>query len=270
MANESLESAALPARTELSLWPGSLAGLPVLVFGVALILANLQGFRGRGDWTWLLFAADGIVLIGILIGSIGWFPIWVYAFAGMAVLFSLWWSSSTVGTDRTLSGLLAWSPLLIALALSVLLTRSLKPLLKFLQGLLRDWSLASLGLYSVLPFAMVAVMSELPAANASVYQILAVLFMTAGAAIAGLVEQPQTRWIALLLGVSWSWVIVTLGVAIYWHGRFWERSGRVMSWFDQVLGMSLIWLILVVIIFSPAGFALIGRLARKVVGDNPN
>jgi hypothetical protein len=270
MASGSLENTALPTKTELSLWPGSLAGLPVLVFGVALILANLQGFRDWGDWVWLLFAADGIVLIGLVIGSIGWFPTWVYAFAGMAVLFSLWWSSFTAGTDRILSGPLAWSPLLVALALSVLLTRSLKRLLKFLQGLLRDWSLASLGLYSVLPFATVAAMSEMPAANASLYQILAVLLMAAGAAVAGLVERPRTRWRVLLLGLSWSWVVVTLGVAIYWHGRFWEQSGRVIYWFDQVLGMSLIWLILVVIVFSPAGFALIGRLARKVVRDNPS
>jgi hypothetical protein len=268
MVGEGSESPGLQSRTELALWPGILAGLPVLVFGVALILANLQGFKPQGDWAWLLFAADGIVLIGLVIGWIGWFPNWSYAFAGMAVLFSLWWSTSTTGTDRMLSGPLAWSPLLLMLALGVLLTRSFKPVLKFLQGLLRDWSLASLGLYSLLPFAMFAAMSVMPAANAIVFQIPAVLCMAAGAAIAGLVEGSRVRWRVLLLGLSWSWIVVTLGVAIYWNGRVWEQTGLAVSWFDQVLGMSLIWVILVIIVFFPTGFTLIGRMAGRVMQNN--
>jgi hypothetical protein len=265
---EGLDPIESPSETDPAVWPGISAGLPVLVIGSVLTLFNLPDLQAAGDWAWLLFAADGIVLAGLVIGWLNWFPNWSYAFAGMAVLFSLWWSTSTNGTDQLLSGPLAWSPLLLALALGILLSRSLKPILKLLQGMLRDWSLASLGLYGVLPLAIDTVMSVMPAANAIVFQILAVICLTAGAATAGLARQSHTRWRMLLLGMSWSWIAVTVGVAIYWNGRVLEQTGQAVSWLDQVLGMSLIWVILALIVFFPAGFALTGRLLRRFGRDS--
>jgi len=251
---------------EIAVWPGISAGLPVLIFGVAFILANLLGIQLQNGEPWLLFTAHGIILLGVIAGWLGWFPNWSYAFSGMAVLFSLWWGTSTGGTHQPLAGPLAWSPLLAALALAILLARSLKPLLKFLQGILRDWSLASLGLYGVLPVAMYAAMSVMPPANAVLFQIVAVLVMAVGAGIAGLAVHSGTRGRVLLLAMSWSWIVVTSGVAIYWHGKVWDVNGQTVNWFEQVLGMSLIWVILAIIIYFPAALALLGRLARRVTG----
>ena len=240
----------------------------MLVFGIAFILVNLQGVQPLGDWAWLLFAADGIVLAGIVIGWRSWFPNWAYAFAGMAVMFSLWWSTYNSGAGQILPGPLAWSPLFAALALGVILSRSFKPILKFFQGILRDWSLASLSLYGVLPLAMYAAMSVMPASQAIFFQAAAVLLMAAGAAIAGHAEESRSRGRALLVGMSWSWIIVTLGVAIYWDGRVWEQTGQPVSWLDQVMGMSLIWVFLAIIVFFPAGVALAGRLLRRIGRSN--
>ena len=98
-------------------------------------------------------------------------------------------------------------------------------------------------------------------------QLRHLLLMAAGAGLAGLATQARTRGRILLLGMSWSWVVVTIGVAIYWHGKVWDVSGETVSWFQQVMGMSLIWVILAMIIFFPSGFALLGKLGKRISRD---
>ena len=255
-------------KAELELWPGTSAGLPSLVFGLAFILLKLLGDRVFAEqplaqYGWLLWAADGLMLAGLLAGWLKWFPNWSYAFAGMAVIFSLWWQSTTGAIEGLFSGPLAWSPLLVLLALGIVISRSVRPFLKFMQGFLRDWSLASLALYGVLPIAIYAATNTIPSPRAIPFQIPAVLLMSAGAGLAGLAETARLRGRMLLLGLSWSWMVVTIGVALYWHGRVWEVSGQTVTWLQQVLGMSLVWVILAMIVFFPAGLALLGGLIGR-------
>jgi len=249
---------------EVELWPGFRAGLPVLIVGLAFILIILFGLQPtEGQAVWMLLAADVFVLLGFVIGWLKWFPSWAYAYAGMSLLFSLWWSANSARSDGLLPRAIGWSPLLVALAFAILLSRSIRPFLRFIQGMLRDWSLASLGLYSVLPLAMFTTMSMMPPANALLFQIPAILLMSSGAGLAGMATGARTRGRVMLLAFSWAWILVTAGVAIYWNGKVLAVSGQMVNWFEQVLAMSLIWVILAMFIFFPAGFALLGWFARR-------
>lgn len=91
-------------------------------------------------------AVELIVGIGLVVGWARGFPRWSYAYLGMMCHFSFFLSSFTV--DNRPYRLYAWAPVAIAALVALVVTRSLRPLARFFQGIWQDWSLLSLTLYA--------------------------------------------------------------------------------------------------------------------------
>jgi len=135
-------------------WGEALMGaLPFLLFGLAhfLIAIHLLGKpTDMGSRPWLLYGSGLLLLIaiGLAIGGIKGYPRWSYAYLGMAVFLSSNYSNGTF--YGVAYGWRFWVPLVVAILLPLLATRSLRPLARLIQGAWNDWTRLSFALYAVL------------------------------------------------------------------------------------------------------------------------
>jgi hypothetical protein len=84
--------------------------------------------------------------VGLSFGVIKGFPRWSFAYLGMAYYFG--WSYNNQNYYGLFYKWWVWLPLLAGIALGLLLARSLKPLAEMVQGVWRDWTRLSFGLYA--------------------------------------------------------------------------------------------------------------------------
>jgi len=145
-------------------WGEALIGaLPFLLYGLAYLLegvAELGGYNhpaftlldgSLNDLAITLTAPMGVFFVsvlGLLFGVLKGFPRWAYAYLGMSLYFGWSHSNFRYGEDFNLWPLL---PSFAAIILGLLLTRSLQPLIRLLQGTWNDWTHLSFALYA---FAM--------------------------------------------------------------------------------------------------------------------
>jgi hypothetical protein len=170
-------------------WGAALVGaLPFLLFGLAYLL---DGFAELGGHNRLAFnLLDGslnlptIILtpqmgvyfvsaLGLLIGVLKGFPLWSYAYLGMSLYFGWHYSNGRFyGVDYSSW---AWLPSFAAIVLGLLLTRSLKPLIRLFQGAWNDWTRLSFSLYAfALPMVTVIFFDE----DWGVFQLYGLFFDT--------------------------------------------------------------------------------------------
>jgi hypothetical protein len=143
-------------------WGAALVGaLPFLLYGLAYLL---NGFAELGGHNRLAFnLLDGslnrpailltlpmgvyfVCALGLLFGVLKGFPRWSYAYLGMCLYFG--WSYNNQNYYGLFYKWWGWLPLLAAIILGLLLTRSLKPLARLLQGAWNDWTRLSFALYA--------------------------------------------------------------------------------------------------------------------------
>lgn len=152
----------IEVRTAVS-WVEISAGiLPFLLLGSIYVIKGLDyHFPPSRSWAftrqWQL-----VTLLLLLVGlGIGWarsFPRWSYAYLGAAFVSSSGMASSvtygfalfgyTFGAEQW--GWRGWAPILLLIVLMLLLTRSLRPLARMLEGMKRDWTLLSFTLYAMM------------------------------------------------------------------------------------------------------------------------
>jgi len=143
-------------------WGAALVGaLPFLLFGLAHLLDGIAELSGHARLAInpldrsldlpaiVLTLPMGVYLVsvlGLLIGVLKGFPRWSYAYLGMSLYLGLsYFNGSFYGVDYSSW---AWIPALAAILLGFLLTRSLYPLARMLQGAWNDWTRVSFALYA--------------------------------------------------------------------------------------------------------------------------
>jgi len=150
-------------------WGAALVGaLPFLLFGLAHLLDGFAELGGhyRPAFTLLdgnlnrpaitLTAPMGVYFVcalGLLFGVLKGFPRWSYAYLGMSLYFGWYYSNGSFGGVNHDSW--AWLPSFAAIILGLLLTRSLQPLARLLQGAWNDWTRLSFALYAFVPILTV-------------------------------------------------------------------------------------------------------------------
>jgi hypothetical protein len=247
-------------------WGAALVGaLPFLLFGLAYLL---DGFAELGGHNHLAFnLLDGslnrpailltlpmgvyfISALGLLFGLLKGFPRWSYAYLGMCLYFG--WSYNNQNYYGLFYKWWVWLPLLAAIVLGLLLTRSLKPLARLLQGAWNDWTRLSFALYAfAVPMCTLIFFDE----DWGVLQLYGLFFDTvllAAVAVAFL----RSRTILVR--------VLSLEAAVLILVVKWILGGGYPS-FDEPLRVLYFWFLLIIIYF---GFlllpAVIGLLRRGV------
>lgn len=155
--NENLESQPKPDE-RTGHWDALVGALPFALFGIASMLSRTQ-YPFNTAYSYLAFYAA--VLLGLLIGMIKGFPRWAYSYLGWCMVFAWWWTDMhtnglrifgyTMGNEGW--GWRIWYPLLIAIAIVFLWTRSFRPIRQMVFGIWQDWTLLSLAIYAFAAFA---------------------------------------------------------------------------------------------------------------------
>jgi hypothetical protein len=130
-----------------------MGALPFLLFGLAHFLIAIHELGKLTNLTsrpWLFYGSGLLLLIaiGLAIGGIKGYPRWSYAYLAMAVFLSSNYSNGTF--YGVAYGWRFWVPLIVAILVPLLLTRSLRPLARLIRGAWNDWTRLSFALYAFL------------------------------------------------------------------------------------------------------------------------
>jgi hypothetical protein len=145
-----------------SSWSEALIGaLPFLLCGLAYLLEGVTELGGHHSLalklldeslnrpTIILTVEMGVYFVcalGLLFGVLKGFPRWSYAYLGMSLYFG--WSYNNQNYYGVFYNWWVWLPPFVAIVLGLLITRSLKPLTRLLQGTWNDWTRLSFALYA--------------------------------------------------------------------------------------------------------------------------
>jgi hypothetical protein len=219
-------------------WGEALIGaLPFLLFGLAYLLDGIAELSGHDSLAFNLL--DGslnrptitltvemgvyfVSALGLLFGVVKGFPRWSYAYLGMAL--HIGWSYNNQNFYGLFYNWWVWLPSFAAIILGLLLTRSLKPLARLLQGTWNDWTRLSFALYAfAVPMATVVFFDD----DWGVFQLYGLLFDTillAAVAVAFLRSRTSLgRVLSLQAAVL---ILVGKGILGGWFGG----PQRALSW----------------------------------------
>ncbi|MCK5635627.1 MAG: hypothetical protein KAI06_11085 [Anaerolineales bacterium] len=214
-------------------WIDVSAGIvPFIFWGFILIASEIPH-----DWSaprWLDSLAFIIVILLLLLPAgvgIGWvlgFPRWSYTYLTSAVLVGAYLvNGSTPGLEffgyqtfgRELWGWRAWIPLLTALVIALLVSRSLRPLVMLFTNIRKDLTLLTYSLFGVMPLLVLIFYDEMD-------RLFSLYFMVAFTAVSIVasffyLRSPQTLKgsSALLVGVLISVLILVIGPNVYWQSH---------------------------------------------------
>lgn len=208
-------------------WGAALVGaLPFLLFGLAYLLKGVAELSGHYQPTFnllggslnrpaiILTAPMGVYFVcvlGLLFGVSKGFPRWSYTYLGMSLYFGWYYSNGRfygVNYDSW-----AWLPLFAAIILGLLLTRSLQPLARLLQGAWNDWTRLSLALYGFMPILTIVFFDD----DWGVFQLYGLFFDTvvlAAGAVASL--RSRTIWGRVLSLGAVVLILVVKGILGGW------------------------------------------------------
>lgn len=223
-------------------WKAALLGaLPFLLFGLAYLLEGIAALGGHFgpafnllDGTFpnkplnlpaiILTAPMGVYFLtalGLLLGVIKGFPRWSYAYLGMSIFFGLYYSNGRY--YGVVYDAWAWLPFFTAIILGLLLTRSLRPLARLLQGAWSDWTRISFALYAfAVPVFTVIFFDD----DWGVIQLYGLAFDTvllASAAVAFL--RSRSNWGRVLSLEAAVVILVTKGILGGWFGGLRRAPG---------------------------------------------
>jgi len=245
-------------------WTAALAGMTLfLVYGLYLI-------AGEIPHTWAVPASFPELRRALFLGSlalpalgwgIGWmkgFPRWSYPYVGLELLSSLYMMSvATPGLRilgytfgrRDLWGWRAWIPFLVMTTTALLVTRSLRPLLRLFTDVWEDWTLLTFGMFGFMPLLVGIGFGDVDKLYSLPFMIVLTGMMmgTAWVYLRG-VHQRQ-RILTLLAGI-----ILIMAVVIAAPTAYWLESGGVNVSMTVIMGV-----LVVAAMFSPALIPLLRR-----------
>lgn len=261
--DEELTTQQLPDQAGPAAWRGALAGAMFFaVIGLASVFAEWP--YARPFWlspVVMISAAYLFVVAGVIAGWSKGFPRWSYPFVIYAFVFALYWTNvATPGlkifghvfNHGELWGWRAWIPLTIALLIAIDLTRSLRPLAALWQGVCRDWTQLSFGLYGLLPLAALLVFDEVSNRIQLPYMIGATLLLTSGAWHYMRARDRKSRAQSLLLAAAVLFVLAAIGNGIYWHGRKEPWMLGPADGYREAIGILITGILVLALVFSPA------------------
>jgi len=248
-----------------SSWTEALVGmLPCLIFGLVMTLVEMEYL----PWFASYVACYGVLLIGFVMGWVMGFPRWSYPYGGLILVLTWWWMGipaqnlwrHNIRFLKEYNQLLewwAWLPFGLAVAVALLITRSLRPLSQLITGVRRDWTRLSFGLYGTMPWLIWVAFDENRDPYVPAYLVTAMVALAGGA----LAYMRSGRALALLLGMSLSMAAQTVSNALYWNGRWepWMRS-EPDRWYEIVGRNIVAGAVLAALVFAPA---LLRRLRRS-------
>jgi hypothetical protein len=262
-----------------SSWAETVAGMiPFLLHPIVFVFGSAMAALVK-DWNpsepVLLTVSSALALIyaGAFMTVLGmsWvkgFPRWCYPYWALGLAFSaLLVGAATPGLRifghtfgrNELWGWRAWIPLLVVAAVVLLLSRSVRPLRQLVTGVWHDWTRLSFGFYGLLPLALMIVFDEVHGEEPYVAVLGVILAVGALAYMRS--ARTWQRALALWGGLTLTWALSTVYLAIYWHGRqeFWMKVPG--NGYETARGMLIALGILVALMLAPA---LLGLLRRSV------
>ncbi|MDH4138510.1 MAG: hypothetical protein OEW09_17590, partial [Anaerolineae bacterium] len=145
----------------------------------------------------------------------------------------------------------AWIPVSVMIVIALLITRSLRPLLKLFTNIWADWTLVTFGMFGFMPLLIGIGFDEVDRLYSLPFMV-ALTFLMVGTALAYLRSTRQwQRVLALLIGIILILTIVAIAPTVYWLENGWVNVQGV------VVGGTIVGLVM----FSPA---LIGLLRRSI------
>ena len=245
-----------------------LAALALLVPGLALAGKELLVLHQW--WPALLLGSYLFILCGLLSGWVRSFPRWSYPYVSSGLVYAWYLSGVSMNRFRILGHLLgpdqpwswmAWLGLAAVAIVALLLTRSLRPLGRLVQDAWRDWTRLSFALYGVLPWLIWILFDEVDRSYYAPFVIVSSLFLALGALATMQARTASGRTLAMLSGLTASWLLSTWALAGYW------RSPKVpgyppFHWSDSIGPMAVAWVFVVAILLLPALLGLLRRTMR--------
>ena len=214
-------------------WGAALVGaLPFLLFGLAYLLEGIAELGGHDHLAFnlldgslnrpaiILTAPMGVYFVcalGLLFGVLKGFPRWSYAYLGMSLYFGWYYSNGCFHGVEYNSW--AWLPSFAAIILGLLLTRSLQPLARLLQGAWNDWTRLSFALYAFAAPMFTVVFFE---DDWGVFQLYGLFFDTVLlAAVAVAFLRSRTSWGRVLSLEAAVLILVVKGMLLGgWFGGY--------------------------------------------------
>ena len=259
-----------PAAEDPASWGDSFAGaglyllLPALggVHTVIFMLLGGQGSRYRAQ-----YQVAGTILLGLIIAGFmavactAWirgFPRWSFPYLGFGLLVSLL-MRSTLSPGTTILGhetssleKLLWRafvPTLIVVAVALVATRSVQPLRQLAHDTWNDWSRISFALYGMLPIPLLLSFDE--ARSGALVDIGLPVLLGIGALAYMRSTRLWQRVVALLSGLTVTWLAATVWLFVYWNGRQDPWMSKPADGYRTAAVMSRAGAILLVLLLAP-------------------
>ncbi len=160
---------------------------------MAYVLAGLRAFR------------DGLILIVVHVLI---FSLYMMNVATPGFLFG-----------RELWGWRAWVPLSVAAVISLLVTRSLRPLQKLFINIWDDWTLLTFGLFGFMPLLIAVVFDEMDRLYSLYFMVILTLLMVGTVFIYMQRSGHGERMRALLIGIFLTITLAMTAPTVYWLGH---------------------------------------------------
>ena len=174
--------------------------LPFLGYGLVSLVFHYGDFwRREPAWLHYFLVFDGLLLLGLFAGTLAGFPHWAYSYLAWALIVAWWLSDIRIYGKVTLDSRM-WLLPLAALALALLLRRSLQPLRALFTGLWDDWTLLSFGVYSFFSFGFL-LYDENHNPNLWAFMIISTLAACAAAWFYFRLAAPMWRALVLVVGL---------------------------------------------------------------------
>lgn len=217
-----------------SSWKSTLLGaLPFMIWGFALIANEIPHEWIVPEWiqaggSILFFSVLLLPAVGLAIGWIQAFPRWSYAFMASAVVFSLYLTNaSTPGLTffglptfgRELWGWRAWLPLLIGALVAVLISGSLRSVLKLFSNAWEDLTQLTFALFGTMPLLAAIFFDEIDRLYSLYFMVAFALVAVATAIIYLRSAHVRVRIMALAGGIVSTVAILVIGPNLYWQSH---------------------------------------------------
>ena len=261
MSNPTSDSRDSASRTS---WPASLAGAALfLLWGLVAIGGELPHEWAVPTWihTLIRILSIGVLFFPPIALCFGWikgFPRWSYPYVGHMSVYSLYMTSvATPGLKLfgypvfggDLWGWRAWIPLSIVTLIALLVTRSLRPLLRLVTNIWQDWTLLTFGMFGILPLLVAISFDEVDRLYSLYFMAILAVLMTGTALLYLRSRGQRSRILALLFGI-----VPTIAITVVAPTLYWQRHGWVSAPGAAILGGAFL-----LVMFLPATIGLFRR-----------
>jgi len=217
-------------------WASVLAGMIVfLIYGLFLIAHEIPPDWPVSNWLRysnlvLLWCIIALPPIGLCVGWVKGFPRWSYPYLGNVLLQGLYMMSvATPGLRffnytfgrNDLWGWRAWIPFLVAAVISLLVTRSLKPIIKLFTKVWKDWTLLTYGMFGFMPMLVWISFDEMDKLFSLPFMIILTLVMVGTVLLYLRSTHQWQRVLILAVGVITVTATAVAVPAVYWRENGW-------------------------------------------------